>query len=360
MDLLSTIPGTELPEISAPTFAHFIPLLLCNPSIKAATPQTHQYGPLSSQQLDIYTPPPGTPPAGEHAKPPLFIFYYGGGYMSGRKQMLLLSPEAGNVYLPGLASFLASKETPELKKDPKAIDKLYHQNIGTFIASHGFVVVIPDYRLVNMKTDYTFNPETDARFPSGGEDVTLSMKWAVHNLSNIADTKTVFAMGHSAGANHLATAVLLQEFIQSDPELRRSLKKWASLSATFDYIHSREQRKIAWSRYFGDFEKIGERCPTALVRALEDKYRGRSKEEVGQARELPELLCLHARRDHFGAVDPQKRFWDAWVEKGGRGEMKEVVGKEHNHMSTIYGVGCGDEEVERWLVDVLRWCLEGQ
>lgn len=280
--------------------------------------------------------------------------------MSGRKQMLLLSPEAGNVYLPGLASFLPSKETPELKKDPKAIDKLYHQNIGTFIASHGFVVVIPDYRLVNMKTDYTFNPETDARFPSGGEDVTLSMKWAVHNLSNIADTKTVFAMGHSAGANHLATALLLQEFIQSDTELRRSLKKWASLSATFDYIHSREQRKIAWSRYFGDFEKIGERCPTALVRALEDKYRGRSKEEVGQARELPELLCLHARRDHFGAVDPQKRFWDAWVEKGGRGEMKEVVGKEHNHMSTIYSVGCGDEEVERWLVDVLRWCLEGQ
>jgi hypothetical protein len=40
--------------------------------------------------------------------------------------------------------------------------------------------------------------------------------------------------------------------------------------------------------------------------------------------------------------------------------MKEVVGKEHNHMSTIYGVGCGDEEVEQWLVDVLRWCLEGQ
>ena len=193
MDFLSTIPGTELPEISAPTFAHFIPLLLCNPFIKAATTQTHQYGPLSSQQLDIYTPPPGAPPAGEHAKPPLFIFYYGGGYMSGRKQMLLLSPEAGNVYLPGLASFLASKETPELKKDPKAIDKLYHQNIGTFIASHGFVVVIPDYRLVNMKTDYTFNPETDARFPSGCEDVTLSMKWAVHNLSNIADTKTVFA-----------------------------------------------------------------------------------------------------------------------------------------------------------------------
>ena len=39
--------------------------------------------------------------------------------------------------------------------------------------------------------------------------------------------------------------------------------------------------------------------------------------------------------------------------------MKEVAGKEHNHMSTIYGVGYRDEEVERWLVDVLKWCLEG-
>jgi hypothetical protein len=165
MDFLSTIQGTELPEISTPTFAHFIPLLLCNPSIKAAIPQTHQYGPLPSQQLDIYTPPPGTPPAGKHAKPPLFIFYYGGGYMSGRKQMSLLSPEAGNVYLPDLASLLASKEIPELKSDPKAIDKLYHQNIGTFIASHGFVVVISDYRLVNMKKRLHFQPRDRCTLP---------------------------------------------------------------------------------------------------------------------------------------------------------------------------------------------------
>ena len=26
--------------------------------------------------------------------------------------------------------------------------------------------------------------------------------------------------------------------------------------------------------------------------------------------------------------------------------MEEVRGEAHNHMSTIYGVGCGDEEVE--------------
>jgi hypothetical protein len=154
-------------------------------------------------------------------------------------------------------------------------------------------------------------------------------------------------MGHSAGANHLATSVLLPQFIPSNLELLRRLKKVVTLSATFDYIHSREQRKFVWSRYFGGFGMIAERCPTGLVRSLKD----------GDARSLPELFCLHARRDHFGAIDPQGRFWDGWVEKGGRGQMREVPGKEHNHMSTIYGVGSGDVEVEQWLIEVLQWCL---
>lgn len=93
---------------------------------------------------------------------------------------------------------------------------------------------------------------------------------------------------------------------------------------------------------------IRERCPTALVRGLGE----------GEAGRLPELRCLWAKRDHFGARDPQGRFWDAWVERDGRGYMGEVSGGVHNHMSTICGVGCGDEEVERWLADVVKWCLE--
>ena len=350
MDFLSTIQGTELPEISTPTYAHFIPHLLANPLILNATPETHQYGPFPSQSLDIYTPPPDTKSAGHipNTKPPIFIFYYGGGYLSGRKQMSLLNPEAGNVYLPDLASILQSQNIPQFLQDPKSIDRIYHQNIGTFIASHGFVTVIPDYRLVNMSSS-PFNLENDALFPSGAEDVTLSLKWSIENLSHIADTETVFAMGHSAGATHLASALLLPQFIPSHPSLLSSLKRWITLSATFDYIHSRETRKIAWSRYFGGFEKIGDRCPTALVKALKE----------GGARGLPELCCLHAMRDHFGAIDPQGRFWGAWTEKGGKGKMEEVRGEAHNHMSTIYGVGCGDEEVEAWLVDVLGRCLDG-
>lgn len=349
MDVLSKIRGTELPEISTPTYLLFIPQLLRNPLIQQAKSQTHQYGPFESQKLDVYTPPPGIKPAGGHSKHPIFVFFYGGGYISGRRQMSL-SPEAENVYLPDLLSLLQSKENSDEMAGLKAIDSLYHQNIGTFIASQGFVAVIPDYRLVNMDPDpnYNFQADRDALWPSGAEDVTLSLKWAAENLSEIADTEKIFAMGHSAGANHLATSVLLPQFVSSDSDLLRRLNKFVTLSATFDYIHSREKRKFAWTRYFGGFDLIRERCPTGLVKGL----------KAGDARGLPELLCLHARRDHFGAIDPQKRFWDGWTEKGGRGEIGEVPGKEHNHMSTICGIGSGDEEVERWLVDVLQWCLD--
>ena len=269
--------------------------------------------------------------------------------MSGRRQMSL-SPEAKNVYLPDLLTLLQSQEKFEKNLDSKSLDHLYHQNIGTFIASQGLVAVIPDYRLVNMdpNPDYDFREDRDALWPSGAEDVTLSLEWAAKNLSDIADTETIFAMGHSAGANHLASSILLPQLVPSYPELLRKVKKVVTLSATFDYIHSREQRKFAWSRYFGGFELIAERCPTGLVRSLRN----------GGATGLPKLLCLHARRDHFGAIDPQKRFWDGWTEKSGRGEMREVPGTEHNHMSTICGVGSGDKEVEQWLVDVLRWCLD--
>ena len=265
--------------------------------------------------------------------------------MSGRKQMQLRA-QAGNVYAPDLTELLNSVEYKELFSDPSVVDHLYHQNIGTFIANKGFVAVIPDYRLVNMSPDWNGPKEDDAVFPSGGEDVMRSMEWAIENLSEVADTSKVFAMGHSAGANHLTTSLLLPDFLPSRPDLLTNLRKVITLSATFDYIHSRESRKLAWSRYFGSFDLIAERCPTALARKLGDQG----------AATLPELLCLYAARDHYGAIDPQKRFWDAWISKRGRGEMKQVPGKEHNHMSTIYGIGCGDVEVEQWLKEALEWC----
>jgi acetyl esterase/lipase len=361
MDALAQIQGSELPEISPPTYSYFIPLLLKNPSILSASPTTHQYGPYGSQTLDIYNPPPGTKPAGNSSKPPLVVFYYGGGYMSGRAQMSM-SPVAGNVYIPDLPDTYIGADESRSQDDSKIkpIDKLYHQNIGTFIASYGFTVVIPNYRLIpssaldlsRASEPYARNPETDALFPSGAEDVYTSLQWCTTSplLAQTSNTSQIYAFGHSAGANHLATACLLPQFLPSSPALLARVRKISTLSATFSYVHSRESRKLAWSRYFGSFELIPERCPLGLVRTLG---------EAG-AEPLPELYCAYAKRDHTGAKEPQSVFWGMWKDKGGRGRLVQVKGEEHNHMSTIYGVGCGDGEVEAWLVDLLGWFLDGK
>jgi hypothetical protein len=100
---------------------------------------------------------------------------------------------------------------------------------------------------------------------------------------------------------------------------------------------------LAESSYFRGFGKIEKRCPTALARGLND----------GDARCLPELLCLHARRDCLGAIDLRERFWDAWVEKGVKGDMKEVAEKENNDMSTILGLDLGMVKWSSGAVDVL-------
>ena len=188
MEALSKIQGTELPDISTPTYAHFIPQLLLNPLIKNATPQTHRYGALPSQELDVYLPP--TRNELNVPKPPVFIFYYGGGYISGRKRMSLRD-QVGSVFTPDLTSLLESNDHKEILPVSSRVDHLYHQNIGTFIATHGFVIVIPDYRLVNTSPEWQGPRDDEAVFPSGAEDVLLSMQWAVENLSAIADTSRI-------------------------------------------------------------------------------------------------------------------------------------------------------------------------
>ena len=285
-------------------------------------------------------PPVGTEPAGGGSLPPICVFVYGGGYTWGARQ-LELSPRVPQRL---------KEMNADIGSDAGAVDRLYHQNIGSFIAQKGFVAVVPDYRLVSMEErgPRYRRSEEEGLFPSGGDDVMLAMQWAVRNLADVADTERIYAIGHSAGANHLCTMLLSPSHIRTDEDLARRLSKVVCLSGTYDYVDSRPDRKVAWSRYFGSFESIPEKCPLGLARSS----------NVTSAKALPPLLLLHCARDPPEIVEPQARFWEAWTGKDGRGEMKLVPGKAHNHMSPIVGLGCGDEEVEQWLVDALEWCVE--
>lgn len=251
---------------------------------------------------------------------------------------------------PEVVQQLRDTKVAKMGDDTHALEGLYYRNIGAFIAAKGFVAVIPDYRLVSTKerTKSYKRSEEEALFPSGGEDLILAMQWAVRNLEDVADVESIYAVGHSAGANHLCTMLLSPGCLKANEDLARRLKKVVCLSATYDYVAGRPERKVAWSRYFGSFEAIADQCPLGLVRRSDTK----------SVKALPPMLCLHCARDPPEVLEPQARFWGVWTKKAGRGEMRQVSGKAHNHLSPVVGIGSGDEEVEQWLEDALEWCVE--
>lgn len=107
------------------------------------------YGDLARQQLDIYQP--------KHINEvaPVVVFFYGGSWDSGNKADYKFVAEA--------------------------------------MTSHGFVVVIPDYRVY-----------PDVLFPEFMQDPAHAAQWVKRNIQQYGgDPQRVFLAGHSAGA-HIA------------------------------------------------------------------------------------------------------------------------------------------------------------
>ncbi|GAB2177430.1 alpha/beta hydrolase [Dongia sp. agr-C8] len=106
-----------------------------------------RYGEIERQALDVYRPEkPRADPA------PVVVFFYGGYWNSG---------ERGD-----------------------------YRFIGQLLASQGFVVVIPDYRLYPA-----------VRFPAFLEDGAGALRWTHDRVAGYGgDPRRIFLMGHSAGA----------------------------------------------------------------------------------------------------------------------------------------------------------------
>jgi acetyl esterase/lipase len=117
------------------------------------------YGPHPRNVLDLHLP------SGEPMLPrPVLVFVHGGGFVAGDK---------GG---PGQA---------------------LHDNIGRFAVEHG---------LIGATINYRFAPEF--AYPSGGEDVAAAVAFLAANVASYGgDPARIVAMGHSAGAAHVATCV---------------------------------------------------------------------------------------------------------------------------------------------------------
>ena len=138
------------------------------------------YGDHPRQRLDVYVPR-----VEGVAALPVVVFFYGGGWQGGERGQYLFMAEA--------------------------------------LASRGFVVVVPDYRVYPQ-----------ARYPVFVEDGARAVAWAAAHIgAHRGDPRRVVLMGHSAGAHIAAMLAYNRRFL--DAGSRASIRGFVGLAGPYDF-----------------------------------------------------------------------------------------------------------------------------
>ncbi|WP_120077932.1 alpha/beta hydrolase [Aurantiacibacter odishensis] len=138
------------------------------------------YGDHPRQRLDIYAPVESP-----DIRLPIIVFFYGGSWNSGTREG--------------------------------------YDFAGRALAAQGFVVVVPDYRLV---------PEV--RYPGFVEDGAAALRWVQANVADHGgDPESVVLSGHSAGAYIAAMLAYDARWLGED---RAMVRGFAGLAGPFDFL----------------------------------------------------------------------------------------------------------------------------
>ncbi len=146
------------------------------------------YGTFPRRKLDVYRPHKVSAPA------PVIVFFYGGYWTSGDKHDYRFAAQA--------------------------------------FTSRGFVVVIPNYRLIPA-----------VKFPDFVDDGALAVKWTHDHIADFGgDANRIYLTGHSAGG-HIALLLALDEHYLHDVGLdTHVIKAVAPIAAPTDFVPPPELR----------------------------------------------------------------------------------------------------------------------
>jgi acetyl esterase/lipase len=138
------------------------------------------YGTDARQRIDVYRPRrAGTERA------PIIVFFYGGSWNSGTK--------SGYAF------------------------------VARALASRGFVVAVPDYRLVPR-----------VRYPAFVEDGAAAIRWVAKNADHLGgDSSRIVLAGHSAGAYNAAMLAYDPRWLQAD---QRRIRGFIGLAGPYDFL----------------------------------------------------------------------------------------------------------------------------
>ena len=312
MDQLPPL-GTGIFQVLQPTIKIYEPLILANANtIRSVKKETFKYGPTDRHQLDVYYAPK---PSIKSGRKPVLVFFYGGGLMHGDKTL----PAADGLVHPNIASFFALK--------------------------YGYTTIVSDYRLIKH----------GAKFPSGGEDVGMTVDWIVNNgVGQGPEPIDLFIMGNSAGGLHLSTFLLhsstknIRSKVLCGGDVR--LRNAVLLSVPFAFGNPDATRGETLKGYFGD---IHANSPLGLLKT--------ARQESG-IDILPhiQLYTLNGTLDPDSEIlGPREEFLQEWSkieDSNSRGTMKTGMMPGHNHISPVFSLGTAIEKEEAWGHQVGEFC----
>jgi acetyl esterase/lipase len=166
------------------------------------------YGADPRQRLDVYAPiAAGSSPR------PVIVFFYGGSWNSGVRE--------GYGF------------------------------VGRALASAGFVVVVPDYRLVPA-----------VRFPAFLEDGAAAVRWTrAHAAEFRGDGDRLVLAGHSAGGYNAAMLAVDPRWLGAD---RAAVRGLIGLAGPYDFLPFQQPSAVA---AFGQWPRPTETQPVSFVEA---------------------------------------------------------------------------------------------
>lgn len=142
------------------------------------------FGPLPRQKLDLYRPAQ-TRADTLQSDLPVIVFIHGGSWQDGEKDG--------------------------------------YSFVGRALASRGFLVAVPNYRLVPQ-----------VRYPTFLEDNAAAVKWVIDNAAEYGGNPSrIVLVGHSAGAYNAAMLALDERWLGSG---RQNVKGFIGLAGPYDFL----------------------------------------------------------------------------------------------------------------------------
>jgi acetyl esterase/lipase len=211
------------------------------------------YGLESDQRLDVYALP-------QSRGKPIVIFWYGGGWTSGQKAD--------------------------------------YRFIGTALAEHGYIAVVPDYRKYPT-----------VQFPSFVDDGARALVWVYEHARELGgDPSRIVVMGHSVGAHLGAMLAFEPRYVRAAGGRRRWIRGFVGLSGIYAPVPHTD----------------------ALRRIIPPLFRSKDWQPLWHVdRQAPPSLLVHGLADRLVNPVETVRLRNALARHGVHVEMELYSGRSH-------------------------------